>query len=74
MILIEVEQGRFINFKRIFKIDLIQVEGSDRYYVKFFSDSGEYGISQEFANENAARDWLSLSLIRSSGSHEILEL
>jgi hypothetical protein len=74
MTIIEVDKGRFVNLNHVFRIDLIQVEKSDKFYVKFYSENGEYSISKEFHNEIAARDWLTLSVLRSSGTHEILEL
>jgi len=74
MTIIEVDKDRFVNLKQVFKIDLIQVEKSSNCYVKFYSASGEYIISKEFASDVAARDWLSLSVIRSSDANEILHL
>ena len=74
MTMIEVDKNLFVNMKQVFRIELIQIEKSDRCYIKFFSSNGEYTISREFPSDVAARDWLNLSIIRSSGSNEILEL
>lgn len=74
MTIIEVDKNLFVNMKQVFRIELIQVEKSDRCYIKFHSSGGEYAISREFPSDVAARDWLSLSVIRSSGSNEILAL
>lgn len=74
MLIIEIDQSRFINMDLVFKIEFINVEKTEKYFIKFYSASESYFISKEFPNEKEARDWLNLCLLRSSGSHEILEL
>ena len=75
MKIIEIDKGIFINIDKVFKIEMVRLEKSEKCYLKFFSGSeGNYAISKEFDDFDNAREWLSMQTIRAGATKEIIEL
>ncbi|MBN2460758.1 MAG: hypothetical protein JXB60_04045 [Candidatus Cloacimonetes bacterium] len=74
MTIIEIDKDLFVNVENVFKMEIHQLEGSDTCFIKFYHTDLSYAISKEFDNNELAKDWLTLRIIRAAGTNEILTL
>ena len=74
MTIIEINNGIFVNLENVYKIEISRKDNSESCCLKFYPSSDSYAESKEFNSVAEVRDWLSLRVIRATGSNEILDI